>query len=110
MLPCSAGIPAGLAAAGHPWPAFRIPRPGHRVGDSLSLLLLIRNRSADACVETSRVLSAGGRVKRAMDGARPSQDMDEHGLLARHCRAPERMPGALRRAGGAAAGGTRRRA
>src|SRR3546814_5391256 len=29
-------------------------------------------------------------------------DMDEHGLLARHCRAPVRMPGALRRAGGAA--------
>src|SRR3546814_6943054 len=28
--------------------------------------------------------------------------MDEYGLLARHCRAPVLMPGALRRAGGAA--------
>src|SRR3546814_15522334 len=34
----------------------------------------IGSRSADACVETSRVLAAGGRDKRAMDGARPSQD------------------------------------
>src|SRR3546814_10043776 len=45
----------------------------------------IGNRSADACVETSRVLSAGGRVKRAMDGARPSQDMD---VLPREKRLP----------------------
>src|SRR3546814_6680592 len=34
----------------------------------------IGSRSADACVETSRVLAAGGRDKSAMDGARPSQD------------------------------------
>src|SRR3546814_3432588 len=34
------------------------------------------DRSADACVKVSRVLAAGGRDKRAMDGARPRQDMD----------------------------------
>src|SRR3546814_11156880 len=32
-----------------------------------------------------------------------SSGMDEHGLLARHCRAAVRMPGALRRAGGSRA-------
>ena len=32
------------------------------------------NRSADGYVKVSRVLAAGGRDKRAMDGARPSQD------------------------------------
>src|SRR3546814_16890749 len=34
------------------------------------------HRSADAYVKVSRVLAAGGRDKRAMDRARPSQDMD----------------------------------
>src|SRR3546814_18387629 len=34
------------------------------------------HRSADAYVKVSRVLAAGGRDKRAMDGARPSKDMD----------------------------------
>src|SRR3546814_15395894 len=32
------------------------------------------NRSADGYVKVSRVLAAGGRDKRAMDGARPTQD------------------------------------
>src|SRR3546814_8162848 len=80
-----------------PHPPLGTPRRRFAVAASL-----IGNRSADARVRVSRVLAVGGRDKRAMDGARPSQDMDEHGLLARHCRAPVRMPGALRRAGGAA--------
>ena len=43
------------------------------------------NRSADGDVKVSRVLAAGGRDKRAMDGARPSQDMD---VLPREKRPP----------------------
>ena len=81
--------PCLTGRAGHPWPAFRIPRPGRRVGDSLSIPLsrpkiksrLRRepdlrgcNRNAEGYVKVSRVLAAGGRVKRAMDGARPTQD------------------------------------
>src|SRR3546814_5309520 len=34
------------------------------------------NRSGDAHDEVSRAMAAGGRDKCAMDGARPSQDMD----------------------------------
>ena len=59
------------------------------------------NQSADASAKVSRVLAAGGRDKRHGWRA-PDSGQDEHGLLARHCRASVRMPGALRRAGGAA--------
>src|SRR3546814_7000481 len=34
------------------------------------------NRSDEGHAKLSRVLATGGRDKRAMDGARPSQDMD----------------------------------
>src|SRR3546814_17654507 len=68
-----------------------MPRPERRVVDSLSMLLpttkdqepSVRdpdlpnfNRSGDAHDEVSRAMAAGGRDKCAMDGARPSQDMD----------------------------------
>src|SRR5690606_98498 len=38
--------------------------------------LLPRSRSDDIDIRASRGLAAGGRDQRAMDGARPSQDMD----------------------------------
>src|SRR3546814_11127867 len=46
------------------------------------------HRSADAYVKVSRVLAAGGRDKRAMDGARPSQAM---ACLPREKRPPAEM-------------------
>src|SRR3546814_14667002 len=61
-----------------PHPLLGTPRRRFAVAASL-----IGNRSADARVRVSRVLAVGGRDKRAMDGARPRQDMDEHGVLAR---------------------------
>src|SRR3546814_20746510 len=83
-------IHAWLAAAGHPWPALRIPRSGRRVGNSLPRLFHRQpkiksrrgrnpdlrgfNQSADGNVSVSRVLAAGGREKPAMAGARPTQD------------------------------------
>src|SRR5690606_28312389 len=49
------------------------------------------NRSADGYAKVSRILAAGGRDKRAMDGARPTQDRMSTGC-SRGTAAPVRCP------------------
>src|SRR3546814_14558266 len=62
---------------------FQQPKIKSRRGRSPDLHSF--NRSADGYARVSRVLAAGGRDKRAMDGARPSQDLD---VLPREKRPP----------------------
>src|SRR3546814_14535759 len=58
-------------------------------GDSLAVAL-VEAEEMRLTPNVSHVLAAGGRDKRAMDGARPSQDMD---VLPREKRSEERRVG-----------------